>query len=167
MKSKEEIMRTLNITEEEYNVLMADDKRIDRGEKLFELADELKAGAKKARQADRKPSVSKRERKEDADKRTLIAEFAAVVGEVDILNPEREFLFMYNGRKYKLTLSCPRSQGQDFFLCKLPIDKCLRMWYNLAGRILAHRPEFRVNRQFQQFLSQFFGYFVYCIFPKM
>lgn len=109
MKSKEEIMRTLNITEEEYNILMADDKRIDRGEKLFELADDLKAGAKKARQADRKPSVSKRERKEDADKRTLIAEFAAVVGEVDILNPEREFLFVYNGRKYKLTLSCPRS----------------------------------------------------------
>ena len=109
MKSKEEIMRTLNITEEEYNVLMADDKRIDRGEKLFELADDLKAGAKKARQADRKPNISKRERKEDADKRALIAEFAAVVGEVDIINPEREFLFMYNGRKYKLTLSCPRS----------------------------------------------------------
>ena len=109
MTAKDYIMRTLNITEEEYNVLMADDKRIDRGEKLFELANDLKPGAKKARQADRKPSISKRERKEDADRRTLIAEFAAVVGEVDILNPEREFLFMYNGKKYKVILSCPRS----------------------------------------------------------
>lgn len=102
-------MRALNITEEEYNILMADDKRIDRGEKLFELPYDLKAGAKKARQADRKPNASKRERKEDADKRKLIADFAKLVEVIEIINPEREFLFMYNGKKYRLILSHPRS----------------------------------------------------------
>ena len=112
MTQKDILMANLGLTEEEADAVLADDKRIDRGEKLFELSDELKAGAKKARQADRKAPTApiKRERKEDTDKRELIAVLAEAVGtEVEIINPEREFTFVHNGRKFKVVLSCPRS----------------------------------------------------------
>ena len=116
MTAKDYIMRTLNITEEEYNVLMADDKRIDRGEKLFELADELKAGAKKARQAERKVSTTptKREKKAKPEKAEICSAMMDGLKELGveefiINNPEREFVFTPNGTKYKVTLACPRS----------------------------------------------------------
>ena len=62
----QKLMKSLNISREEAIELMDEDKRIDRGEKLYELDPELEAGAKKARQADRKKSDTpvKRERKE-------------------------------------------------------------------------------------------------------
>jgi hypothetical protein len=31
------------------------------------------------------------------------------VSEFDITNAEREFIFVHNGTKYKVTLACPRS----------------------------------------------------------
>ena len=111
-------MRVLGFTDEEITDVLETDKRIDRGEKLFELPDELKAGAKKARQADRKPTVydfSKRERKPNDSKRAIIAALAETAreladsGEVDITNIEREMLFIANGVKYKIVLSAPRS----------------------------------------------------------
>lgn len=111
-------MRVLGFTDEEITDVLETDKRIDRGEKLFELPDELKAGAKKARQADRKPTVydfSKRERKANDSKRAIIAALAETAreladsGEVDITNIEREMLFVANGIKYKIVLSAPRS----------------------------------------------------------
>jgi hypothetical protein len=111
-------MLNLGITRAEAEQLIEDDKRIDRGEKLFELPDELKAGAKKARQADRKPTTydfSKRERKPNDSKRAIIAALAETAreladsGEVDITNIEREMLFVANGVKYKIVLSAPRS----------------------------------------------------------
>ena len=75
---------------------------------------ELEAGAKKARQADRKPTERKpREKKQDADKETLLnALFSAILPmceSYEIANAEREFLFTFRGRKYKVVLSCPRS----------------------------------------------------------
>lgn len=104
------------MTDEEIAEVLIADKQIDRGEKLFELDEELKAGAKKARQADRKPTERKpRERKEDFDKAMLLEQLTNAIGaspinaEVKILNSEREFLFSYNGRKFKVVLSCPRS----------------------------------------------------------
>ena len=110
MSRKDEVMRVLGITEDEYNTMLADDKRIDRGEKLFSLSPELEAGAKKARQADRKSSVANRERKQDADKRLLIDTLVKAIGEdvVTVQNPEREFLFTFNEKLYKVVLSCPR-----------------------------------------------------------
>ena len=42
------LMKSLGISREEAIELMEEDKRIDRGEKLYELAPELQAGAKKA-----------------------------------------------------------------------------------------------------------------------
>ena len=117
-KQQVQAMRVLGFTDEEITDVLETDKRIDRGEKLFELPDELKAGAKKARQADRKPTTydfSKRERKPNDSKRAIIAALAETAreladsGEVDITNVEREMLFVANGVKYKIVLSAPRS----------------------------------------------------------
>ena len=107
----------LGLTDAEIEQVLADDKRIDRGEKLFELDPELEKGAKKARQADRKPTTynfQKRERKADTGKRDLISALVGAVapladGEVEITNMERELVFTVNGRKYKVVLSAPRS----------------------------------------------------------
>lgn len=110
-----EAMKKLGFTDCEIAEILADDKKIDQGEKLFELPDELKAGAKKARQADRKTAAtaSKRERKQDDTKRFLI-DFLIKTLEpqvdkaVEVINPEREFTFEYSGKKYKIIMSCPR-----------------------------------------------------------
>ena len=101
----------LGIKADEIAEIEATDKEIDRGAKLFELPDDLKAGAKKARQADRKPTERKpREKKIDNDKLFLMDCICrAIPAETDCPNPERECLFTYNGKKYKIVLSCPRS----------------------------------------------------------
>lgn len=112
--SQYEALRKLGLSEEDIADVLATDKRIDRGEKLFELDPELKAGAKKARQADRTdtPKPAKRERQPNEDKQVLLsALFSAVLPMCDtyeVVNAEREFLFTYGGTKYKVILSCPR-----------------------------------------------------------
>ena len=113
-KQKEKLMQILKCSEAEAIEIMTTDKRIDQGEKLFELDPELEAGAKKARQADRKPTERKpREKKQDADKGTLLnALFSAILPmceSYEIANAEREFSFTFRGKKYKVVLSCPRS----------------------------------------------------------
>ena len=107
-------MKSLGISREEAIELMEEDKRIDRGEKLFELPEELKAGAKKARQADRKKTEVKRERKPKPEKAEICSAMMdglreLGVAEFDITNAEREFIFHHNGTKYKVTLACPRT----------------------------------------------------------
>lgn len=114
----QKLMKILGITEAEALEVIATDKEIDRGAKLFELPDELKAGAKKARQADRKPTnynFTKRERKADNEKAFLVSSMVEALeniadgGTVDVANAEREFTLFYKSRKYKVVLSCPRS----------------------------------------------------------
>lgn len=111
----EKLMKALGCSEDEALDVLETDKRIDRGEKLFELAPELQAGAKKARQADRKPTnAPKRVREVDNAKRHLISVLQTALSNADctafdIQNPEREFLFTHDGKKYKITLSCPRN----------------------------------------------------------
>jgi hypothetical protein len=111
----QKLMKTLNISEEEARQVIEDDRRIDKGEKLFELSAELEAGAKKARQADRKKSDTsvKRERKSDNDKAELVAVIAEAVktagAEINVTNAEREIELRYNDRKFKIVLSAPRS----------------------------------------------------------
>ena len=106
-------MKTLDLTEEEALELIEDDKRIDRGEKLFELNDEQKASVKKACRADRNPT--KREKKVDNDKLHLMKIIQTAIGynpntaSFEFINEERECVFNYNGKKYKIVLSCPRS----------------------------------------------------------
>ena len=109
-----EAMRKCGMSEAEIAEVLATDKEIDRGAKLFELDPELEKGAKKARQADRKPNTTtKRERKEDADKGFLLNTlFNAILPHCEsysVENAEREFVFTYHGRKFKVVLSAPRS----------------------------------------------------------
>ena len=109
-------MKTLGISREEAIQLIEDDKAIDRGAKLFELDPELEKGAKKARQAERKVSTTpvKREKKAKPEKAEIccaMMDGLRVLGVEDftINNPEREFVFIHNGTKYKVPLACPRS----------------------------------------------------------
>ena len=110
----------LGLSDEEIKQVLADDKRIDKGEKLFELSAEQEREAKKARNVGRAPTAykfTKRERKPDEDKKVLcqtMIEALIEAGMIDnstlhIENIEREFLFKHNGKKYKVVLSAPRS----------------------------------------------------------
>ena len=120
-----ERMRAQGYTEEEIEDMLKCDREIDRGADLFPLSAELEKGAKKARRADRTDTPKKANRAEDKDKRRLIeyfrnalenevrvseTDFDCVATKVEIVNPEREFLFTYNGTKYKVVLSVPRGQ---------------------------------------------------------
>lgn len=108
------IMENLDCDEETAKEIMETDKRIDKGEKLFELPEELKQGAKKARMSGNTKGYTKtnREKKADPEKGKLIGDLLDGIGyaeNVKIVNREREFTFEYKGRKYKVVLSCPRS----------------------------------------------------------
>lgn len=114
-KQIEKLMKSLDISREEAIQLIEDDKAIDRGAKMFDLDPELEKGAKKARQAERKASAPvKREKKAKPEKAEIccaMMDGLRVLGVEDftINNPEREFVFIHNGTKYKVTLACPRS----------------------------------------------------------
>lgn len=114
-------LKNLGLTDEEVAEVLADDEKIDKGAKLFELPDELKEGAKKARNAGNCKGYTKptnREKKVDEDKRELIYIIKNAltnplcgnlpVENLEIANPEREMTFTHNGKKYKIVLSCPR-----------------------------------------------------------
>ena len=110
----QKLMKSLNISREDAIELMEEDKRIDRGEKLYELDPELEKGAKKARQADRKQTTAKREKKPKPEKEEICSAMMDGLRELgvedfEIINPEREFIFHKDGTKYKVTLACPRS----------------------------------------------------------
>ena len=113
-------LKILGLTEEDVADVLECDKRIDKGEKLFELPEELEKGAKKARSAGNCNGYTKanREKKVDEDKRELIYIIKNAltnplcgnlpVENLEIANPEREMTFTHNGKKYKIVLSCPR-----------------------------------------------------------
>ena len=118
-----EALIKLGLSETEAQQVIEDDKRIDKGEDLFPLNAEQKSTEKKMRQADRKPTVynfNKRERKSDNDKHFLMDSVlwmlttndgdgdAVNATEINVINPEREVEFIYNNRKFKITLSAPR-----------------------------------------------------------
>ena len=114
-------MKTLGITREEAIQLIADDEEIDRMTRTSDIDGDLTAeqrkSAKKARQADRKPTVykfdtTKRKRAENTGKRFLIDEIKkclenAGADSLEVTNPEREIIFMSEGTKYKIVLSAP------------------------------------------------------------
>ena len=115
-------MNVLGITREEAIQLIADDEEIDRMTRTSDIDGDLTAeqrkSAKKARQADRKPTVykfdtTKRKRAENTGKRFLIDEIKkclenAGADSLEVTNPEREIIFMSEGTKYKIVLSAPR-----------------------------------------------------------
>lgn len=118
--SPEQMAAKLKISVAEATKLIEFDKKIDRGEKLFELSADQKEAVKAMTRADSKPhGTHNRERKPDEDKRWLIQFLATALEDADcdldtnldnisITNPERELEFVYNGKKYRLTMSCPR-----------------------------------------------------------
>lgn len=115
MKEQIENMKKLGMTDEEIADVLECDKRIDKGEKLFELAETEKADSRKARQVARMPKPqTNREKKIDIEKRSIIqcmgeiAENFADNGTIEVINPEKEIIFIYNDRKFKIVLSCPR-----------------------------------------------------------
>ena len=116
MEQVQEIMKLLDCDEETAKQVLADDERIDKGEKLFEQTTEQKANSKKYRQGDRKKPIvlTPRERKADAEKRQLIALLNATIEEVadtspKVTNIERQIDFEFKGRKFRVVLSAPRT----------------------------------------------------------
>ena len=110
-------MKLLNVNYDEALQMVIDDDTIDNGGKCdweVELTPEQKKIVRKARMADRevKMEKTKRTRKENPDKQNLIVKFREVLevesDELEVLNPEREIAFIYNGTRYKITLSSPR-----------------------------------------------------------
>lgn len=117
MTDKEKALKNLGLTDEEIADVIETDKRIDKGEKLFELDKELAKGAKRARSAGNCNGYTKtkREKKVDRQKQFIIDTISRALtdhlgGSVhEITNPEREILVEYCHRKFKIVLSCPRS----------------------------------------------------------
>ena len=110
-----EALINLGLTEAEAKQVLEDDKRIDKGEKLFELSPEGKAVEKKMRQADRKkpfvPDLKPRERKPNEAKRELIQMLYDCLKEnatPTVTNQERQIDFVYQGVNYRIVLSAPR-----------------------------------------------------------
>ena len=113
-------MNLLKISREEAIQLIEDDKRIDKGEKLFSLTPEQEKTSKKARSAGRKPKTTvykfdttKRKKPENKNKSDLISVITGALTEhgaenLELINPEREFTFTMDGTKYKIVLSLPR-----------------------------------------------------------
>jgi predicted RNA-binding protein Jag len=107
-------MEKLHLSFEEALSLWQDEQE----DNLPGLTPEQKAVAKEMAQADRKKENTprKRERKPDKEKQDLIQYLALSlhnndnVDEWTITNYEREIEFLYNGNKYRLTLSKPRKE---------------------------------------------------------
>lgn len=116
-------MATLGISRDEAIQLIEDDLAVDRMTSMkdveSDLTEEQRKNAKKARQADRKPTVfkfdtTKRKRPENAGKRFLIDTIKTAlegieVENLEVTNAEREMIFSVNGTKYKIVLSAPRT----------------------------------------------------------
>lgn len=107
------IMDVLGCTEQEAQDVVATDKKIDKGEKLFSLNPEQEKASKKARRA---PTVynfdpSKRKKVENLVKRDLIQQLHCflnglneVITNIQVINPERIISFDVQGNTYEFTL---------------------------------------------------------------
>ena len=121
MPSKAEIqreiqaMKKLGLTDSEIQDILESDKLIEKGEKLFELTAEGKKASQKAKSVGKtvynfnKP----REKKINNDKLKLIEILQKALADNGceltlIINPEREFEFIYANKKYKVVMSMPR-----------------------------------------------------------
>lgn len=116
LKSQLDAMRRLGMSEDEISALIADDKRIDQGEKLFSLSEEQERASKEARTTTSVNAYGKqvkRERKTDTDKDHLMRILNTAIGHnPSVSDFERtkdgECVFTYNGRKFRITLAAPK-----------------------------------------------------------
>lgn len=115
----EKIMRVLGLTEEEALQVIADDKAIDRGERMsFDLDKETEKQAKKYANVGTRKSAEKvtKIRKENPTKATVITEIFKLLNEnveisaenVVILNKERQISFKIGDNSFELTLTQKR-----------------------------------------------------------
>lgn len=120
MTEQEKALFALGLTEEEVAQVVADDKRIDKGEKLFELTEEQKKASKDARivhTVDAYGRNRKKEKKSDEPKAEIVRVIANALIDAELVdastlrfeNVERELTFSSNGRKFKIVLSAPRT----------------------------------------------------------
>lgn len=118
-KEQEQIARIMNglkCSEQEAREIYKADCAIDKNEKMdFDISAEQEKIVKKMRQADRKPTVykfDKRERKENATKAGLVQEIFTFLSEnstfslenVEITNKERQIAFKCGENRFELTL---------------------------------------------------------------
>ncbi len=109
---KEKLMRVLDITEAEAEDIIASDKAIDKGERVyFDLDEETEKMAKKFANATSHKTEKKvvRTHKENPTKATIIAEINQFLVEngynsVEITNKERQIAFKVGENAYELTL---------------------------------------------------------------
>ena len=110
---KEKLMRILGCTEAEAEDIIASDKAIDKGERVyFDLDPETEKQAKKMINVEtHKKSAEKtvRTRKENPTKATVISEISAFLTEngyesVEITNKERQIAFKVGADSFELTL---------------------------------------------------------------
>ena len=123
MSKQIEALRKLGLSDAEIEQVLADDKRIDKGEKLFELTAEQEKASKKARSTGtKKPTVynfdtAKKKRKECPDKQHLVNLLAEALAtecqNIEVTNKERELTFQFNGTGYRLTLAVPRVKSSE------------------------------------------------------
>lgn len=109
-------MKSLHCSKEEAEQIIADDKAIDRGERMdFDLSPEAEKQAKKYANTgtrDTKGQKTERKRKENPTKAGIIAEIASFLTEmsanacenVEITNKERQIAFKIGENAYELTL---------------------------------------------------------------
>ena len=113
----EKMMKTLGLTEQEAWELLADDAKVDKGQKMaFDLTPEQEKNAKKARATGtKKPTAYKfenRKRKENPEKRDILKALFELAEDcwdnAELVNPERQVDFHLNGNHYSITLTCHR-----------------------------------------------------------
>ena len=109
----ERIMNGLKCSREEAEQILADDKAIDRGERMaFDLDKETEKQAKKWANTGTRQTTSEkteRKRKENPTKATIISEIARFLTEngydsVEITNKERQIALKVGENAFELTL---------------------------------------------------------------
>lgn len=114
------LMEKLNIDREEALQIIADDYAIDHNEKLFELDANQKKVVKEMCRVDSEKQKKKgsgiprkKTKKIDDDKQSLvnaIMETVETIGtDITIVHEGREFTCLVNGKKFKISISQPRS----------------------------------------------------------
>ena len=116
MATVQKIMQVLGVSEKEAREILTTDKAIEQGADPFPLTDAEEKASKEARRAEQDKATRKqttKPKKVDADKAEIISvlddALCDLVDNVEVINPEREILFYFNERKFKITLSAPRS----------------------------------------------------------
>ena len=113
----QKMMKNLGLTEQEARELLADDAKIDKGQKMaFDLTPEQEKNAKKARATGtKKPTAYKfenRKRKENPEKRDILKAIFELAEDcwdnAELVNPEQQVDFHLNGNHYSITLTCHR-----------------------------------------------------------